>query len=278
MDGTKVGVYATRTPHRINPIGLSVVKLDRIVGRQLFLSAVDLIEGTPIIDIKPYHPADCMPNYTIPAWMTEQALEKPPFAVAFTEEAQTQLEAAVASGQMEFYHTVDEAREAIRESVSLDPRPIYVRNRASSSEVYGYRLDRLNVLYQVDDAARQVRVAKVELVDYERIMTDEKDEDEQQEGQQKATSSEAATRMDTSESSSSAPAAAAAAGRTSSAKSRKGGAKHQPTPARPAADEELITKKFLQQREKRNASSTSAAAATTATPGPNDATSSASEQ
>jgi len=60
--GKKVGIYATRTPHRYNPIGLSLCKLDRIVkddkgkGVRLHISGLDLVDGTPVLDIKPYVP------------------------------------------------------------------------------------------------------------------------------------------------------------------------------------------------------------------------------
>jgi tRNA-Thr(GGU) m(6)t(6)A37 methyltransferase TsaA len=50
----KVGVFATRSPHRPNPIGLSSVKLEKITGRKLFIKEHDLLDGTPILDIKPY--------------------------------------------------------------------------------------------------------------------------------------------------------------------------------------------------------------------------------
>lgn len=58
LAGAKVGVFACRSPHRPNPVGLSLVRLDRVVGRTLWFSGVDLVEGTPIIDIKPHHPLD----------------------------------------------------------------------------------------------------------------------------------------------------------------------------------------------------------------------------
>lgn len=48
------GVFATRTPCRPNAIGLSVVELEKIEGRILHVNGVDIIEGTPLLDIKPY--------------------------------------------------------------------------------------------------------------------------------------------------------------------------------------------------------------------------------
>ena len=50
----RIGVFATRSPHRPNPIGLSAVKLLAVEGRRLYISGHDLMNGTPILDIKPY--------------------------------------------------------------------------------------------------------------------------------------------------------------------------------------------------------------------------------
>ncbi|MCB2203300.1 tRNA (N6-threonylcarbamoyladenosine(37)-N6)-methyltransferase TrmO [bacterium] len=59
----KVGVFATRAPYRPNPIGLSCVRLLEVRGRELVVSECDLLDGTPIIDIKPYLPyADAFPD------------------------------------------------------------------------------------------------------------------------------------------------------------------------------------------------------------------------
>lgn len=61
--GPKRGVLATRSPHRPNSIGLSAVELVGIDGRTVHLRGVDLLEGTPVLDIKPYVPyADAFPG------------------------------------------------------------------------------------------------------------------------------------------------------------------------------------------------------------------------
>ncbi|MDD3367975.1 MAG: tRNA (N6-threonylcarbamoyladenosine(37)-N6)-methyltransferase TrmO [Lachnospiraceae bacterium] len=66
----RMGVFATRSPFRPNPIGLSCVRLDRVEldpkdGPVLYVSGVDLLNGTPIYDIKPYIPlTDCHPEAT----------------------------------------------------------------------------------------------------------------------------------------------------------------------------------------------------------------------
>ena len=73
--GRKIGVFATRSPHRPNHLGISAVKLDKIEGLKLFVSGVDLLSGTPVYDIKPYVPeADAFSDSSV-AWK-EQCQEK----------------------------------------------------------------------------------------------------------------------------------------------------------------------------------------------------------
>jgi tRNA-Thr(GGU) m(6)t(6)A37 methyltransferase TsaA len=64
------GVFATRSPYRPNPLGLSAVRLDRIEGLTLFIRDVDLVDGTPVLDIKPYIPAfERKDDVRLPAWV-----------------------------------------------------------------------------------------------------------------------------------------------------------------------------------------------------------------
>ena len=56
MDDQSRGVFATRAPSRPNPIGISIVRLARIDGNTLHIGGVDIVDGTPLLDIKPYVP------------------------------------------------------------------------------------------------------------------------------------------------------------------------------------------------------------------------------
>ena len=73
LDGEKKGVFATRSPHRYNPIGLSIAKLDKVGEKTIWISGIDLIHGTPVIDIKPYHYLDSLPQDQLkfPGWLME---------------------------------------------------------------------------------------------------------------------------------------------------------------------------------------------------------------
>jgi len=68
-DAPKVGVFASRSPSRPNPIGLCVVELTKIEGCTLFVKGLDAVEGSPIVDVKPYIPrANSISEATVPEW------------------------------------------------------------------------------------------------------------------------------------------------------------------------------------------------------------------
>ncbi len=72
LDKKPHGVFATRAPKRPNPIGLSIVQLISIEENILFLNNVDLLDGTPIIDIKPYVPAFDYQEDVRVGWLTDK--------------------------------------------------------------------------------------------------------------------------------------------------------------------------------------------------------------
>ena len=113
------GVFATRSPHRPNPIGLTPVQLIAVNGRTLILGACDLVDGTPVFDLKPYIPAyDSFPGESA-GWIDEMErnLAAPPqFTVAFSLTAQTQAAWLLAEWQIDF-------RPRLTELLSRDPTP-----------------------------------------------------------------------------------------------------------------------------------------------------------
>lgn len=85
---TKIGVFATRAPYRPNPIGISCVKLLKVDGLKIFVEGADLLDGSPILDIKPYLPyADAFPESKT-GWLDHPQR----FAVVFTTEAREQID------------------------------------------------------------------------------------------------------------------------------------------------------------------------------------------
>lgn len=92
----KKGVFATRSPYRPNPLGMSCVRLDKIVGNRLFISGTDLLNNTPIIDLKPYIiEYDSFPHARR-GWLDN--VVKDAFTVAYEADARTRIDFLKKSG------------------------------------------------------------------------------------------------------------------------------------------------------------------------------------
>jgi len=73
MDDRLHGVFSTRAPRRPNPIGLPVVRLVRVKGATLHIEDVDIADGTPLLDIKPYVPEFDVRNVERIGWLSNKA-------------------------------------------------------------------------------------------------------------------------------------------------------------------------------------------------------------
>jgi tRNA-Thr(GGU) m(6)t(6)A37 methyltransferase TsaA len=126
------GVFATRSPYRPNPIGLSAVELLGIRGRLLDVRNLDILDQTPILDLKPYLPyADCIPHANS-GWLEhESPLDPlPNYQVEFTPEALAQLDFLARRGV--------QLRQPVEQMLALGPEPHpYRRIKQTPS---GYRL------------------------------------------------------------------------------------------------------------------------------------------
>jgi tRNA-Thr(GGU) m(6)t(6)A37 methyltransferase TsaA len=93
---TKRGVFATRSPHRPNPLGLSVLSLQRIEGRVLHVSDLDILDQTPVFDIKPYLAYTDAPQGANTGWLNDGAEDRqadpgPRYEIRWGERAAAQL-------------------------------------------------------------------------------------------------------------------------------------------------------------------------------------------
>jgi hypothetical protein len=112
----KRGVFATRSPHRPNPIGMTAVRLVKIEGLVLSVEGLDLLDRTPVLDIKPYIPyADAFPDAR-EGWLDAPADPRPAFSVRFSPLAAEQLAWAEAHGAADL-------RARVEQALALGPQP-----------------------------------------------------------------------------------------------------------------------------------------------------------
>jgi tRNA-Thr(GGU) m(6)t(6)A37 methyltransferase TsaA len=157
----KIGVFASRSPFRPNSLGLSVVRNRGLVRKQgklvLQISDHDLIEGTPILDIKPYLPfADSISGAHL-GWAEEAPVELLP--VVFLPEAQQQLAELCKDDSPQKY---PDFAALIEDVVSYDPRPSFRRGR-EEERIYGAHLYDVNVRFRfvTDETGTRVEVLTV---------------------------------------------------------------------------------------------------------------------
>ena len=77
LGGERIGLFATRTPHRPNPIGLSAARLLAVEGDSLLLGGADIVDGTPILDVKPYLRHDVHVDIAAPSWCENRGARLP---------------------------------------------------------------------------------------------------------------------------------------------------------------------------------------------------------
>jgi tRNA-Thr(GGU) m(6)t(6)A37 methyltransferase TsaA len=150
----KVGVFATRSPHRPNPIGLSLVRLVGLRDLVLEVEDLDLVDGTPVLDLKPYVPYADVADGATSGWLPAPADPGPRWAVSFTEEASAQLAWIEAHGEPGLG-----ARLARALSLGPAPHP-YRRIRAEAGGVRTIALKAWRAVFRVDgDAVLVERIA-----------------------------------------------------------------------------------------------------------------------
>ncbi len=128
LGGESMGLFATRSPHRPNPIGLSLVEIVKIENNKLYLAGADLVDGTPILDIKPYLPHLESKSEARGGWalnVSENSIQ-----VEFSNHSLQILQKWVENtGRTELL-------EVITDILKQDPRPVIYRGYESETSPY----------------------------------------------------------------------------------------------------------------------------------------------
>ncbi|MAD44224.1 MAG: tRNA (N6-threonylcarbamoyladenosine(37)-N6)-methyltransferase TrmO [Oceanospirillaceae bacterium] len=148
-----VGVFASRSTHRPNGIGQSVVKLEKVEGHRLRVSGVDLLNGTPIIDIKPYVPyADAI------AGARNDIAPQAPAAIRVEWEAEARHQA-----EEEARRLGEAVIDLTEQCLAQDPKPAY--QNPDAGRRYGVQLWDINVTwhYPQPDTIRVLNISRCDI-------------------------------------------------------------------------------------------------------------------
>ncbi len=157
LDGKeKMGVFATRSPHRPNFLGLSLCRLEKVDFEEpsVTVSGVDILDGTPVVDLRPFHPENDVPCGEVErGWLDRAA--RPGVAVAWNSEALEGLEAYLPLAQelgMPPYAR-HEAQSLVEQVVGMDPRPAHLRGQDGD---WYLRLLSFDVRVRVEDGVARI--------------------------------------------------------------------------------------------------------------------------
>ncbi|CAH9140971.1 unnamed protein product [Cuscuta epithymum] len=136
LKGGRMGVFATRSPHRPCPIGLTVAKVESVCGGAVILSGIDLVDGTPVLDVKPYLPyCDSIVGATLPDWVKGDELLAVS-SISFSEDFSSSLSACwPIMEKKSLYSSSHEFQCLIRQVLSWDIRSVSQRIRPHISAV-----------------------------------------------------------------------------------------------------------------------------------------------
>jgi len=142
LGGQSIGVFATRSPHRPNPLGLSLCEIFKIENNKIYLYGVDLVDGTPIVDIKPYLPQFENLPQARGGWALDSVNDVRSIRVEFSVDALSVLDLWMRkTGRSEL-------KTVIEEVIQQDPRPLVYRG--FENKVSPYRNEHAFRLYDGD--------------------------------------------------------------------------------------------------------------------------------
>ena len=149
LEGKKAGIFSSRSPHRPNPIGMTVVKIMQLTEKYIFIGGLDMVDKTPVLDIKPYIPQwDSFPEATS-GWLTHKPERH--YEVNFSPQSLMDLSQLAIQGFL--IKNTEEVKTAISECLSIDPRPrAYIKMDETLTDnqkpLYAFRIFNLDVKFR----------------------------------------------------------------------------------------------------------------------------------
>ncbi|KAG7396470.1 hypothetical protein PHYBOEH_002236 [Phytophthora boehmeriae] len=177
----RVGIFCTRSPHRPNPIGITLAKIEHVDMRKrtVFLSGVDLLDETPVLDIKPYIATyDSLPDAQAADWV---AAPQPPIEIQWGSDDLIPTLHKLAESSVHYRSAPEMFVSAIEEVLQVDVRSKYQTKRWTSPDYINYQiLDNVRVQYRfalipsassetASDSGSSIDTARIEISAVEKV-------------------------------------------------------------------------------------------------------------
>ncbi|XP_059615393.1 tRNA (adenine(37)-N6)-methyltransferase-like [Phlebotomus argentipes] len=186
LEGNRIGVFSSRSPHRPCPLGLSLVEVTKIEGSRIFFRGIDMVDGSPVFDIKPYVPQYDTPSKEIshPEYFdlefinareapdgqettcdslasTSQAVSNKPMVRVpnWVSNANT-LSVSFSDKAIEQMTELNVKSESVRQLIASDPRSAYLRTK-HKSQIFSFQFSEATITAKFDDAHNSVTVVQV---------------------------------------------------------------------------------------------------------------------
>lgn len=170
LHGIKVGCLSTRSPHRPCNIGLSLCQVESVGDDYIEISGIDMVHGTPILDIKPYIPCDSIPldenilqsggygdclrmsrKLKMPNWIISEDIKFRD--VVFSETAESCIDMLVENGNLKFCSSSEQTKQLVAQVLRQDIRGVHQGRGKSdnNNQLYQLRLDNMNISFSTQE-------------------------------------------------------------------------------------------------------------------------------
>lgn len=148
----KIGVFATRSPYRPNPLGLSCLRVVKIEALKIWVEGADLMDGTPILDLKPYVPQhDAFPQASM-GWL--ENIQDLRWEVTFSAKAEQQLTWLRENGEDKIRHFIE--RQLEYDPINSDKKRVEKKNE---NFILSYRTWRVD--FSLNESDRKIKVSEI---------------------------------------------------------------------------------------------------------------------
>ena len=130
--GEKIGVFACRTPHRPNSVGISLVNVESQVDNKIYISKIDIIDGTPVLQVLDHDDSIASMPYRIPDWISCKLHVENPI-IKWSPKSLISVAELIKDKKLRYYDNEKDYSQLIEEILKQNPHSIHTLNKFKQS-------------------------------------------------------------------------------------------------------------------------------------------------